>query len=143
MVFLSNLPSSIHHDLLLPYVKKYGIIVDLYIYPNDSGILEALVEFAKADSVRRFVLDGPFKISDVVIVPQRCRPETLKWKFGNSESRDTVYVSNLPGDVNKILIRQIFAEVFYSYNVVWEDKGYPTSVQTKVRICVFAVRNRG
>lgn len=61
--------------------------------------------------MRKFVLDGAFKIGDVEILPQRCRPTELEWNYSNDEVKDTVYVSNLTDSTNKIELRQLFGQV--------------------------------
>lgn len=112
MVFLQNLSSLASFDNLYPIVEKYGRIIDLHIYPHpDTGELEGFVEFESADPVRKFVLDGEFELAGQKVKPQRCRPEELRWSFGDTESKNTVYVSNLHLDCNKIVLRNIFAEV--------------------------------
>ena len=129
MVFLGNLPPTVSHEILYPIVSKYGRVVDLYIYPNpDSGALEALVEFQSAvrcscfashsisnslfkDIVRKFVLNGAIKIADEEVLPERCRPKEEEWNYSKEEVKDTVYVSNLTGTMNKMELRDLFGQV--------------------------------
>ncbi|KAJ3373752.1 Splicing factor [Kappamyces sp. JEL0680] len=109
MVFLGNLPSTATQDQLYHKVQAYGKVLDVHLYPNaETGVLEALVEFSNVESVIKFVLDGPFQLNEEEVVPQRCRPETEQWNFTYTERKDTIYVSNLPGDCDKILLRQTF-----------------------------------
>lgn len=111
MVFLSNLPMSASRDSLNSHCKDYGRVLDIILYPNEnSGEIEAFVEFQKVEVVRKFVLDGPFVLHDAQVFPQRCRPENLTWSYDNEEKKNTVYVKNLPGanEIDKMMIRDHF-----------------------------------
>ena len=113
MVFLSNLPTSTTREILLNRFKTYARVLDVYMYPNEqSGEIEALIEFQKAEDVRKLVLAGPFLLNETQITPQRCRPETLTWSYDNEEKKNTIYVKNLPGTavVDKIMIRDHFCQ---------------------------------
>ncbi|KAJ2996767.1 Squamous cell carcinoma antigen recognized by T-cells 3 [Globomyces sp. JEL0801] len=110
MVYFGNLSGSITQTMLQDAFKKYGRIIDLYLQPNpESGVLEGFMEFQKAESIRRLVLDGPVHIGEVEVVPQRCRPSKMKWNFKDIEMKNTVYVSNLPESANKIKLREHFS----------------------------------
>lgn len=108
MVYLSNLPSFITTEMLIEVCKKYGRVIDCYLQPNaDSGEIEGYVEFQSIESVRQLVCN-PITIHNHTIETTRCRPAVMKWRFVEEERKDTVYVSNLDQNMDKITLRELF-----------------------------------
>lgn len=108
MAYFKDLPSTATTEIIQDIGKKYGRIVDIYLQASESGSLEAFIEYQYSDSVKKLVLSGPFIIDSLEIQPIRCRPADSKWRFSNSEQKDTIYVSNLSIDCNKITLRELF-----------------------------------
>jgi hypothetical protein len=111
MAYFGNLPYHTTFEHIHAIGTVYGRVIDLYLRPSEHGELEAYLEYQFADSVRKLVLAGPVTIGDTVVTPQRCRPAQSKWSFSNFEMKDTVYVSNLDQNCDKIILRDLFSQV--------------------------------
>ncbi|KAJ3320171.1 Splicing factor [Boothiomyces sp. JEL0866] len=109
MIYFGNLESHITDTDIISTFKRFGKIVDFYMMPNpENGALEAFLEYRDPQSVRDVISDGEFEIAGITLTPQRCRPAEMKWKFKNDEEKDTVYVSNLSSNIDKIILRRHF-----------------------------------
>ncbi|KAJ3312324.1 Splicing factor [Boothiomyces sp. JEL0838] len=109
MLFFGNLDGHVTENDIITVFEKYGKIIDFYMMPNpENGQLEAFLEYQDPQSVRDVISEGEFEVGGYTLTPQRCRPAELKWKFKNQEEKDTVYVSNLSININKIILRQHF-----------------------------------
>ncbi|KAK5673237.1 Splicing factor [Batrachochytrium dendrobatidis] len=111
MVYLSKLSQNTTESTILKHFGVYGQVEDLFMQPNEeSGELEAFVEFSKAELVRKIVLDGPISINGTVVTPCRCRPSQMVWDFKQHEEKTKIYVSNLSPQMQKRQLRHIFSE---------------------------------
>ncbi|KAJ3271435.1 Splicing factor [Terramyces sp. JEL0728] len=104
-----TIDSHITDTMIISVFRKYGKIVDFYMSANpENGQLEAFLEYQYPQSVRDVITKGEFDFDGFTLSPQRCRPAEMKWKFRNVEEKDTVYVSNLSSNIDKIILRQHF-----------------------------------
>ncbi|KAI8922464.1 hypothetical protein DFJ77DRAFT_25877 [Powellomyces hirtus] len=111
MLYITNLSTSVQQQHLSDLFAKCGRIVDLYMQPNpETGALEAYVELAEVNRVRDAVsLDGT-KIGGEAIRVMRCKPASTLWNFNGAEEKNKIYVSNLPVDIKKPALREIFSK---------------------------------
>ncbi|KAL2918609.1 Splicing factor [Polyrhizophydium stewartii] len=111
MICVERLSSRTTESDLSKLFGKYGRMLDYFIQPDEeTGELEAFVEFADVAAVRKIVLQGPLQLCSETVTPRRCRPAQMIWDFKNEESRSTIYVSGLSLFITKRLLRQVFSE---------------------------------
>ena len=90
--------------------------MDVILRPNNqTGELEALVEFENADQVRAAVSKGPKSLGGTDVTLVRCRPSQEVWNFQAREEGFKIYVSNLSLSVDKKMLRETFSKVSATY----------------------------
>ena len=106
MLYLENLPANATESAIRKAFTSFGNIIDIVLQPEEeSGELEAFVEFNDAESVRKVVAKGEMVLG---VVPRRCRPSRPGWNFKMGEEKSKIFVSNLSRQIDKPKLRSIF-----------------------------------
>ncbi|KND03481.1 uncharacterized protein SPPG_00965 [Spizellomyces punctatus DAOM BR117] len=109
ILYVTNLsPRTTELDLQNLFAQC-GKVVDLILKPNEeTGELEAYVEFSKAVEVRKGAALNGTDLNDSQIKVVRCRPAESIWHFADAKEINKIYVSNLPVNVEKKVLRVAF-----------------------------------
>ncbi|KAJ3057547.1 Splicing factor [Rhizophlyctis rosea] len=111
MVYVTNLSPRVNEKHIRAVFSECGKISDVLLKPNEeSGELEALVEFQNVHEVRKAVSKTGVDIEGQEVVVVRCRPEVDQWKFSTDQEESKIYVNNLSGNVQKSLLREAFSQ---------------------------------
>ncbi|KAI8998406.1 hypothetical protein BC832DRAFT_565700 [Gaertneriomyces semiglobifer] len=109
MIYVTNLSLRVDEMELRRVFEPCGQIVDLILEPNkETGQLEAYIEFLNANAVRSALSQHLLSLHSMPIHVKRCKPIHGMWHFSDTEEKNKIFVSNLPGSIQKGELRLLF-----------------------------------
>ncbi|KAJ3189433.1 RNA-binding protein 4F [Gaertneriomyces sp. JEL0708] len=109
MIYVTNLSLRVDETELRRVFEPCGQIVDLILEPNkETGQLEAYIEFLNANAIRSALSQHLLSLHSMPIHVKRCKPIHGMWHFSDTEEKNKIFVSNLPGSIQKGELRLLF-----------------------------------